>query len=238
MDVELVIDSRDALARHFVADLAREIRAAGAPGRRTLAVPGGSVAHAFLPALVDAPVDWSSLDLFWTDERAVEPTSPDSNFALARELWLDRVDARAMGVHRMRAELADLQASAERYAAELRAAAGDPPRLDYVLSGVGADGHVASIFPGADRARYLAAPDVGFIEDAPAEPPRRMTIGMAALARARRVTVAAFGASKAGAIAAALREGDASPLGVLLASTGRPLLLLDPEAASRVGDRS
>ena len=239
MNVELVIAPRDELARRFVEDLAREFRAAGAAGRRTLAVPGGSVAHAFFPALVGAPIDWERVDLFWTDERAVDPGSPDSNFALARELWLDAPSARAVRVHRMRAEAPDLEASAARYAAELLAAAGDPPRLHYVLLGVGADGHVASIFPGVDPSRHLAAPTVDWLDDAPAQPPRRMTLGMGVLACARRVAVAAFGESKAGAVAAALGEdGDSSPLRTLLEATERPLLLLDSGAASQLGDSS
>ena len=51
MKVELVIAAREELAQRFVADLAVEIRAAGADGRCTVAIPGGSVAETFLPAL-------------------------------------------------------------------------------------------------------------------------------------------------------------------------------------------
>lgn len=233
MDVELIIASRPALARRFVDDLAREIRAAPPGRRRTLAIPGGSVAEAFLPALAASGIDWNDVELFWVDERAVDPSSPDSNFGLARRLLLERARVPAGRVHRMHAEQPDLDASAGRYTAELLAAAGDPPRLDYVLLGVGVDGHVASIFPSGDPARYLDAPVVGWTGDAPAAPPRRMTLGMRTLADARRVVVAAFGASKAQALASALDDdGDASPLGVLLRATERPLVLVDPEAAA------
>lgn len=239
MAVDLIIASRAELARRFVDDLVREIRAAPSNRRRTLAIPGGSVAEAFLPALADAPLDWNEVELFWTDERAVDPASPDSNFGFAHRLWLEPAQVPPARVHRMHAEADDLEASARRYAAELLAAAGDPPRLDYVLLGAGADGHVASIFPGSDPTRYLDAPTVGWVGDAPPPLPRRMTLGMRPLADARRVVVAAFGASKARALASALHgDGDGSPLGVLLAATERPLVLLDPEAAALLRPRS
>lgn len=237
MDVELIVAPREELARRFVADLAREIRAAPPHRHRTLAIPGGSVAEAFLPALVAAPIAWEDVELFWADERAVDPASPGSNFGLAHRLWLEPARVPVARIHRMHAEMPDLEASARAYAAELAAAAGDPPRLDYVLLGVGADGHVASIFPGGDPERYLAAPTVGWVSDAPAEPSRRMTLGMRVLADARRIVVAAFGAAKAPALASALNgDGDASPLGVLLAAATRPLLLADPEAAALLED--
>ena len=235
---ELIIAPRAELARRFVADFAREIRAAPSHRHRTLAIPGGSVAEAFLPALASAPLDWNEVEVFWSDERAVDPASPDSNFGLAHRLWLEPAKVPAARVHRMHAEARDLAESARRYAAELLAAAGDPPRLDYVLLGVGSDGHVASIFPDRDATRYLDAPAVGWVSDAPASPPRRMTLGMRTLADARRVVVAAFGASKSRALASALDDdGDASPLGVLLRATERPLLLVDAEAAALLRDR-
>src|SRR5262252_6774606 len=50
-------------------------------GRYALAVPGGSVAEHFLPALASADMDWPRVALFFCDERCVPPDQPDSNFA-------------------------------------------------------------------------------------------------------------------------------------------------------------
>lgn len=234
MPAELIVAPPGELARRFVDDLARELRAAP-PGRGfTLAIPGGSVAQSFLPELAHAPIDWRAVDVFWCDERAVAPTAPDSNFGLASRLWLEPAGVPADRVHRMPADTPDPRTAVAEYARALAGAAGAPPRLDYVLLGVGEDGHVASVFPHRhDEGR--ADDSVAWVHDAPKPPARRMTLTLDTLARATRVAVAAFGASKAPAVATALDvPDDPSPLGRLLRSTGRPLLLLDPEAARRL----
>ena len=65
-------------------------------------------------------IPWDTLDFFFTDERAVGPTDPLSNFGLAdRELLAPQAIA-AERVHRLRGEAADLAAEAARAAAELR----------------------------------------------------------------------------------------------------------------------
>jgi len=42
-----------------------------------VALPGGSVATAFFPTLAALAIDWSRVELFWIDERAVPPDHPD-----------------------------------------------------------------------------------------------------------------------------------------------------------------
>ena len=233
MQPEVIVGERAELARRFVADLERELRAAGSRRRFTLAVPGGSVAETFFPYLAGAAIDWTTVEVFWTDERAVPPTAAESNFALASRLWLVPAGVPASHVHRMPAESAD-RGAADGYAAALHAAAGRPPTLDYVLLGVGADGHVASVFPD-DLPDERAGP-VAWTERAPKPPARRLTLTLATLARARRVAVAALDQSKAPAIDAALSgRGTPTPLGALLGDTARPLLLLDASIGATPG---
>ena len=100
------------------------------------------------PALARVPLDWDVTHVFWVDERAVPPSSPDSNFALAQSLWLGSSAARPSSVHRMPADNPDLDEAAVAYGAELRRVLGEAPHFDLVLLGVGPDGHVASLFPG------------------------------------------------------------------------------------------
>lgn len=233
MDVEVVVRPPDELARWFVADLEREIRAAlSDPGRKrpfTLAVPGGSVAEAFFPLLATAAIDWSRVAVFWVDERAVPPASPESNYGLAERLWLGPASVPASSVHRMEAEAADIGRAAEDYAAELEEAAGSPPVLDYVLLGVGTDGHVASVFPGArvDPSSESAT----WTDHAPKPPSRRMTLSLRTLSRARRVVVAAFDASKRTVMRAALEDPAAeTPVAQVLRMAANGVVLLVDEA--------
>src|SRR6185503_5871302 len=122
--------------------------AVAARGRFACAVTGGSLATAFFPRLATAAVDWARLELFWGDERAVPPADPESNYGLARRLWLDRVQADPQRIHRMAGESSDLEAAAAAYGLEMTSVLGPRPALDYALLGVGPDGHVCSLFPG------------------------------------------------------------------------------------------
>ena len=238
MEREIVIDSPRALAAAFAARFEAATREAlPARGRFACAVPGGSIAEAFFPALRGARVDWPRVEVFFTDERAVPPDDPDSNAGLARRLWLDHVPIDPARVHRMRGEGADLDAAAAEYAAEMANALGSPPRLDLALLGVGPDGHVCSLFPGhaaiGERARYVLA-----VTGSPKPPPRRITLTLPALAAAHRIAIAAFGAPKAPVVCEAI-ENPESPLPVALAARSGPpvLFLLDPPAARLLARR-
>jgi 6-phosphogluconolactonase len=210
---------------------ANELVGAVAEGRRLAwALPGGSVAEAFLPVLAEARIDWDAVEFFWGDERAVPFDDPDSNFGLAYRLFLERVAVDPQRVHRMPADAPDLDAAAARYADDLTGGLGTPPRLDLVLLGCGPDGHICSLFPGhpalAEETRWTVA-----VTDAPKPPPRRLTLTLPTLVAARTICVAAFGAEKAPILAEALEPTSPLPVAhVLRAATGH--LLVDPDAAS------
>jgi 6-phosphogluconolactonase len=230
---EVVVDTIPALA----AGLRQRLEVAARQGldergRFSLVLPGGSVAEAFLPALADAAVDWPRIDAFWGDERAVSPDHVDSNYALARRGLLARVSPR---VHRMRGEAADLAAAAADYEREMREALGDPPRLDFVMMGMGPDGHVCSLFPGhpllGETTRWVAV-----VEDSPKPPSRRLTMTLPALALSDVLVVGAFGRAKAEPARAALRDLQSSlPVALAARAARRPLFLLDPDAAQDLG---
>lgn len=216
--------------------------AAAARGKALVALTGGSSAQPLAAALRGAPfraqVPWSALHLFQGDERAVPPDDPRSNWgAVAREL-LPHVPLAPAQLHRLRGEAADLDAEAARARGELLEIAGDPPRFDLVLLGLGPDGHVLSCFAGvpssAERGegalvRRVAAPV--------ALEPRveRLTLTPFALLVARMVVLQAAGPAKAAALARALKgEEDlvACPAQWLRRAAGRVVVVADPAAAA------
>ena len=237
MGFEVVVDGRDALAAVAASRFEVTARSAIATrGRFTCALPGGSVAEAFFPRLAAAAIDWSRVEFFWGDERAVSPDDPESNYALARSLWLDRIRAEPARVHRIRGEDPDLDAAASAYGRELLETTGGRP-IDFVLLGMGPDGHVCSLFPGHPILRESSRPVVA-VYDSPKPPPRRITLTLVPLAGAPLVCVGAFGSEKAAPAAAAI-DDQRSALPVALAARGaaRALFLLDADAAARVRAR-
>lgn len=232
MQPEILVGTPEKLAEAFAARLEREAAVAiAARGRFALALTGGSAATAFLPRLVSARIDWRHTELFWGDERAVPATDRESNFALAQRLLIGPAKVPAANLHRLSADLPDLEQAAAAGERELLGCLGNPPRLDVLWLGVGDDGHIASLFPGSplldERRRYVAA-----VRDSPKPPAGRLTLTLAAMAAARRVVVTALGEAKAAAVARALREPDSRlPLALALSSAERSWLLLDPSAA-------
>src|SRR5206468_220203 len=104
-----------------------------------------------------ALVPWPALQVFWGDERHVPPDHDESNYRMAREALLSKVSLPAGNVHRIPAEDPDAAAAARAYETTLRTffrlKEGQAPRFDLLLLGLGADGHVASLFPGTAALR-------------------------------------------------------------------------------------
>jgi 6-phosphogluconolactonase len=225
---ELVVAATASELTRQAADwLAIELaRAIGANGAGTLGLAGGRTPEPVYRELAsDRRILWSQVDVFFTDERAVPPDDPESNYHMVYRALLSRVPIPEGRVHRMEAERLDRDAAAGEYARAL------PPRLDVLLLGVGADGHTASLFPGAgalDERGRLVVPVVG-----PKPPGERLTITPPVIEAARKLAVIAAGADKADMVARAL-EGPVTPRAVPAALARRGVWFLDRAAASRL----
>ena len=227
--------------RQAAAEVARRARGAiAARGRFVLVLAGGATPrelHAQLAAPggpFAAAIDWSRLHVLFGDERCVPPDHPDSIFRMARETLLARVPIPAGLVHRLHGEDPDPARAAAAHEGELRALfAGGPPWLDLVLLGVGADGHVASLFPGApaldEPTRWVlpTAPPAG----GPRPAVRRLTLTLPLLRAARAVLLLATGADKAGPARAALGGSGSLPVQRIQPSSGDLTVVLDAAAA-------
>ena len=94
---------------------------------------------------------WEHIHIFWGDERCVSPDDIESNYNQAWGKWLKFISIPADNIHRIQGELGP-KGAAEAYQLELKKFAnpgGDWPVLDWVLLGLGTDGHTASLFPGS-----------------------------------------------------------------------------------------
>src|SRR3990170_208271 len=138
--------------------------AVGRAGRFTVALAGGSTPRDLYARLAGEPyrsgVPWREIHVFWGDERCAPPDHPESNYRMAAETLLEHVPIPREQIHRMRGEDPDVERAAGDYEGQLRATfrlgAGQLPRLDLVLLGMGADGHTASLFPGSPALREVS----------------------------------------------------------------------------------
>ena len=135
------------------ARMGKAIRAAiGDRGRAAIALSGGTTPRSAYGKLAQDPrIDWSKVDVFFVDERAVPPEDDRSNYRHAKEALLDPTKISADRVFRMPADAPDLTQAAKEYEATLRKRLRVPdsvPTLDLIVLGVGDDGHTASLFPG------------------------------------------------------------------------------------------
>jgi 6-phosphogluconolactonase len=179
-------------------------------GRFLVALSGGSTPRPVYALLTAPPrvgaVDWSRVEFFWGDERAVPPDHPDSNFGVARELLLDRLPGvRQAATHRMPADAPDRDRAAHSYQSEIARAFGvapdapRPPAFDLVWLGMGRDGHTASLFPGSTALTERSRWAVSSRAPAPAPVPAawRMTLTLPIINAARSVLFVVSGADKA-----------------------------------------
>jgi 6-phosphogluconolactonase len=212
-------------------------RALGERGQASLALSGGNTPRdAYVRLAKEAGIDWSRVDVFWVDERAVPPTDDRSNFRWAKATLLDGAKVPPERVHRMPAESSDLGAATRAYEELLRqrvpADAEGIPALDVAVLGVGDDGHTASLFPG-EATVTLREPLVAAVGSHQGLEPR-MTLTAPALEHTRHIAVLAVGKGKNPALSRAwASKGDlsATPVRLLHAAKGQVWWIVDRAAA-------
>lgn len=147
-----------AAARACATGMLRRLKqAAETHGSATLAISGGSSPRMMFEIFGRRKFNWSTVHLFWVDERVVPPTDEQSNFKLANETWLIPAKFPPANIHRVPTELGP-QEAAVAYEADIRRHFGLNDRLgphygklpafDVIHRGMGPDGHTASLFPG------------------------------------------------------------------------------------------
>jgi len=210
-----VLATAEEVAEAAAAEIAEDLRA----GARTLVLTGGTSPQRCYELLCELEVPWGRVSILFGDERCVPPLDPESNYRMAKESLLDRVNPAT--VYRIPGELGPDE-GADAYAEVVAATA----PFDVVLLGVGEDGHVNSLFPG-HKALQASALVVG-IHDSPKPPPARVTMTFEAMRDARKTLIIATGAGKADAVAKA-RRGE-TPSGMI---TGARWLIDRAAAGSR-----
>jgi 6-phosphogluconolactonase len=220
VDVELRVSASADAARRGAAELLAEAALRGGH----IALSGGSTPGPAYELAANLQPDWSGTELWFADERCVDPEDERSNYRLVKERLLDSLDRPPAVQHRVLGELPAEQA-ADRYDSELEGVG-----LDLVMLGIGDDGHTASLFPNdaalEERERRAVAvhrPDLA-----------RVTMTLPVLRSAATVGFLVLGRDKAPAAARALGDitDPATPASLVRSDPGVTYAFLDRAAAS------
>jgi 6-phosphogluconolactonase len=142
--------------------------------------------------LAELELDWSSWNVWWSDERLVPPEHEDSNERLARDALLTRVPIPEEQIHPLRSVDVVL-----------------PQRFDLVLLGIGADGHTGSLYPGHEDELADPGPIVHVPEPGMPPPHPRLTLSLTHLSSQPLVAFLVAGSGKRDVLARML-SGDES----------------------------
>ena len=247
---------QEAAAQRIVASA---VRAIAQRGRFSIALSGGSTPKGLYERLAQQPIrsqiDWEKVHVFWGDERYVPREDPESNYRLAYETLLSQVPIPAAHIHSFPTNLADPQQAANAYTKELQAfvaeatpgavdltssTAGEmettPPlsqiQLDFILLGMGPDGHTASLFP---HSATLDVDDdvlVAVEEQAPKPPPVRLTLTLPVINNAREVVFLVAGSDKAATLRAIVSGTGDFPSQRVQLTDGELIWLVDAAAGA------
>lgn len=147
--------------------------------RFNMALSGGSTPKIIFEELsknYKDKFDWNEIHFFWGDERCVCPDDDESNFGLAKKYLLDHINIPEENVHRIKGE-AEPETEAGRYSREILdnvKVKNGLPCFDYIMLGLGEDGHTASIFP--DQMYLLDSKEICEVAVHPITGQKRITL--------------------------------------------------------------
>lgn len=117
-----------------------------------VALSGGSSPKAIFSLLATQEyaekIEWNKVYFFWVDERWVSLDDEKSNAKMTFETLLDKVPVNKEHIFPMYKDGIEPGDYAKEYEAQIRNVLGTDGIFDFILLGMGDDGHTASLFPG------------------------------------------------------------------------------------------
>lgn len=163
-----------------------------------VALSGGSSPKAIFNLLATEEyadkIDWSKVYFFWVDERWVSLDDEKSNFKMTLETLLDKVPVNKSQVFPMYKDGTEPEDYAQEYENQIRNVLGAEGVFDFILLGMGDDGHTASLFPGEkilhEKKKWV---DAYYLKS---QEMYRITLTEPIINKAENVLIVTFGKSK------------------------------------------
>ncbi|GEA50821.1 6-phosphogluconolactonase [Vibrio inusitatus NBRC 102082] len=224
-----------------VEQLAQELKAFSELGRAVhISLSGGSTPKMLFKLLATQPyasdIQWQNLHFWWGDERCVAPDDEQSNFGEANALLFKPVGVPVQNIHRILGENEPEQEAA-RFASEMLEvipSENGVPVFDWILLGVGADGHTASLFP--DQTNYNEE-KLAIVAAHPESGQLRISKSAQVLQAAKRISYLVLGAGKTDIVNEIYHtpaEALPYPAAKIRSAVGETEWFLDSDAASKI----
>jgi 6-phosphogluconolactonase len=233
------------LAEEFATEIVSGIMTAFHKERHfTIALSGGTTPKILFSVLADdfnGSIPWKNVHFFWGDERCVAPFDQQSNYKLAKQFLLDKINIPKANIHRIKGE-DDPISESKRYAEEIKEFVkikNGVPSFDLILLGMGQDGHVASIFPG--QTMLLDSEKICEVSQHPVTSQKRITLTGKVFNNAAELAFLVTGKSKAWVVSEILfkaKEADYYPAAHILPENGKLEWLLDKESSIFLNDQA
>ena len=205
--------------------------------RFTFVLSGGSTPKQLYALLAESPykeaIDWQKVHFFWGDERAVPFEDSRNNAKMCYDELLNKVPVHGDHIHIMRTDIEPQEAALE-YEKVLKQYFKDSEAtFDFVLLGMGDDGHTLSLFPGTEVIHEEDAWVKAFY--LPAQQMFRITLTAPIVNNAACVAFLAAGAGKAETLKHVLKGEpniDLYPSQIINPSKGQLHWFVDQAAAA------
>lgn len=229
----------------------------------TVALSGGSTPRKLFELLASnffrSQIEWEKVHIFFSDERCVAPDDEESNFRMANEALLSKIEIPSANIHRFVTEgyrKSDFLDHTDgggfgRFQAETKAVAeiaakmtdeitevfklqkNEFPRFDLIFLGMGSDGHTASLFPDSEAlGEKQKIVTENYIEKFDSF---RLTFTFPTINNARNVIFLIAGEDKARVLKEVLENKDVKyPSQKVQPTAGKLMFLLDEKAAANL----
>ena len=207
-------------------------------GRFTVALSGGRSPMEFyckLSALENFGL-WQKTHIFLGDERFVPLDDEASNFKIIKASLLDYVNIPPENVHPIDTDQKNVDLAAQQYNNELvrffEFKDNNLPVFDFMLLGIGTDGHTASLFPDDDQVneagRLVLPVSLGHLKN------ERISLTLPVINNSRNIIFLGLGTKKADILRKIIEEKQDLPASKVNPTNGRLTFLLDHEAAQQL----
>jgi 6-phosphogluconolactonase len=208
-------------------------------GKFSIVLSGGNTPRRLFEILAERPyreqMPWRKTHVFWGDERCVPADDERNNAHMARQILLNQVPIPDEQIHPIASTLPPIKAAEEYQNTLEEYFFGYSPAFDFILLGLGENGHTASLFPETpvlDEKRHW----VSEVYE-PSLQMWRVTLTAPILNQARKIVFLVNGANKAQVLKQVIhgaRRPNQLPAQLIQPQTGELLWLVDQAAASLI----